>query len=412
MTGSIPSHARTIEVSASGPLISIQSAIAIAEVGDSIVVSPGRYVENIDFLGKGIVLRSANGPEVTIIDGSSRDSSTVVLKDDEPVGTVLEGFTITGGSGSVVGGGRDGGGIFCFRGSPTIRHNIITNNHATFGGGIRIGRNNLLDPSPLSTPIIEQNTIGQNSASANGGGILVQNANSMIRNNVIDSNVAGSDGGGIEIYITAGSCTAEDNTIEQNVARDQGGGILAFSESAFHPGPVHIRRNLIIRNEAWNGEPADIGAGGGIGAGMSGTIERNTIVDNFGTGELGCGGGGIRLVHTGSGLTIQANIIARNRGCGVRCYQAGAVVFGSNLFWANEGGNFAVTPETCPDAVTVSAITADPQFCNPDDGDYRVASSSPALSGPLVMGAYAEPGCPGIAVTVTTWGAIKARWGD
>ena len=52
----------------------IQGAIDVAVNGDSIKVSPGTYVENIDFLGRNIVLISTDGQETTIIDGNQNGS--------------------------------------------------------------------------------------------------------------------------------------------------------------------------------------------------------------------------------------------------------------------------------------------------------------------------------------------------
>ena len=48
----------------------IQSAIKAASSGDTVLVAPGTYVENIHFSGKAITLTSSSGPAVTIIDGN------------------------------------------------------------------------------------------------------------------------------------------------------------------------------------------------------------------------------------------------------------------------------------------------------------------------------------------------------
>ena len=48
----------------------IQELIDAASDGDIILVEPGTYVENINFNGKNVTLRSSGGPEITIIDGN------------------------------------------------------------------------------------------------------------------------------------------------------------------------------------------------------------------------------------------------------------------------------------------------------------------------------------------------------
>ena len=82
----------------------IQGAIDTSTDGDSIIVRPGIYVENINFIGKAIVVKSESGPNVTVIDGGNAvypDSGNVVLfVNGEGSGSVIEGFTITGGTGS------------------------------------------------------------------------------------------------------------------------------------------------------------------------------------------------------------------------------------------------------------------------------------------------------------------------
>ncbi len=59
-----------VTISVPGDFGTIQEAINAAQGVDCILVSPGTYVENIDFLGKAITLKSTDGSEVTTIDGS------------------------------------------------------------------------------------------------------------------------------------------------------------------------------------------------------------------------------------------------------------------------------------------------------------------------------------------------------
>src|SRR5688572_3701698 len=91
----------------------IQAAIVAAVDGDTVLVLPGTYVENIDFIHKGITVRSSGGAAVTTIDGNQ--AGTVVgFLGGEPPTTLLEGFTVTNGLGTV----HPGGGIQCTSASP------------------------------------------------------------------------------------------------------------------------------------------------------------------------------------------------------------------------------------------------------------------------------------------------------
>src|ERR1700738_4343800 len=86
--------ATVIHVPADQP--TIQAGINAAVNGDTVLVSPGTYVENINFLGKAITVASAKGPKVTIIDGNKKDS-VVIFNHQETTASVLSGFTIQNG---------------------------------------------------------------------------------------------------------------------------------------------------------------------------------------------------------------------------------------------------------------------------------------------------------------------------
>jgi hypothetical protein len=64
--------ANVIHVPADQP--TIQAAISAAAHGDSVLVAPGIYVENINFLGKAIRVESEQGAQLTVIDGNQADS--------------------------------------------------------------------------------------------------------------------------------------------------------------------------------------------------------------------------------------------------------------------------------------------------------------------------------------------------
>src|SRR6185503_4343889 len=71
----------------------IQLAINASVSGDTVLVSPGTYVENINFLGKAITVTSVAGPEETIIDGNQA-GSVVTFRSGEDRASTISGFTI------------------------------------------------------------------------------------------------------------------------------------------------------------------------------------------------------------------------------------------------------------------------------------------------------------------------------
>src|SRR5260370_15167682 len=68
--GAIPATAANV-LNVPGTYATIQAAINASSNGDTVVVAPGTYFENIDFKGKLITVQSAQGPSVSTIDGSN-----------------------------------------------------------------------------------------------------------------------------------------------------------------------------------------------------------------------------------------------------------------------------------------------------------------------------------------------------
>ena len=90
------------------PYATIQSAIDAAENGDTVIVLPGKYVENINLSGKAITLRSTDPTDEdvvlsTIIDGARR-ASVITCNTGEGADTVISGFVITNGMSNKGGG--------------------------------------------------------------------------------------------------------------------------------------------------------------------------------------------------------------------------------------------------------------------------------------------------------------------
>ncbi len=119
--------------SADHPFDSIQTAIDAAFSGDTVIVSPGHYVENISFDNKDIVLTATDPDnstirEQTVIDGG-QNGSVVTFGGEETEDCELSGFTITNGL-AENGGGVNGNGT-----EATIAYCYIHTNTANENGG-------------------------------------------------------------------------------------------------------------------------------------------------------------------------------------------------------------------------------------------------------------------------------------
>lgn len=252
----------------------IQAAIDVAVAGDTIIVHPATYVENINFNGKDLVVLSIDPADpssvaTTIID-ANQFGSVVTFAGAETTGTLLAGFTIRNGvhvetfapvDHGTFGCGIEGNGTFA-----SVEHCVIVNNQGSMGSG-------LLEVNGA----IRRNRISNN----NGGGGTLHECNGLIEENEITSNTA-MDGGGMRMC----NGTIRHNLIGWNTSSDVGGG-LSFCTG-------DIVNNLIIHNTI-GGTHLSVGA---YGAGISncdGLIANNTVAFNtiLPTGGLGEGGGGL-----------------------------------------------------------------------------------------------------------------------
>ncbi|HUW20926.1 MAG TPA: right-handed parallel beta-helix repeat-containing protein [Sedimentisphaerales bacterium] len=242
---------------------SIQAAIDAAGTGDTVIVYPHTYYENIYFLGKAITVKSINPQDPNIVAGTVIDAggsgSAVTFENGEGPDAVITGFTITGGIGTydnrVSVASYWGGGVYCYRASPTITSNVISGNiglndwdeyYHTYGGGIAC---------LSSSAIIARNVIKENEA-FNGGGIYIWDvrdvgANPTITNNIINGNEA-TYGAGIGVY--GANATIANNLICYNSVTDssQWPGDSSGIES---DGGAHV---IITNNILWGNLPPQI----------------------------------------------------------------------------------------------------------------------------------------------------------
>jgi predicted outer membrane repeat protein len=126
-------RAHTAELHVPRDYPTIQAAIDASVNGDHVVVAPGVYKEAIDFNYRVIIVRSTEGPGQTVIDATGRKTSAVRAVGE--IGAVMEGFTITGGIGTMVNGQRVGGGAFVSSATLRLTDCVVAGNTAARGAG-------------------------------------------------------------------------------------------------------------------------------------------------------------------------------------------------------------------------------------------------------------------------------------
>lgn len=72
----------------------VQAGINASNNGDTVLVAPGTYAENITFRGKAIQVTSSGGPSVTTINGGAH-GPVVTFNSGETASAILSGFTLT-----------------------------------------------------------------------------------------------------------------------------------------------------------------------------------------------------------------------------------------------------------------------------------------------------------------------------
>jgi parallel beta-helix repeat protein len=276
----------------------IQSALNSCKAGDTVLVSPGTYFENIIWpKALSIYLKSEKGSVSTILDGGERNSVININVFVDSLSTI-DGFTIQNGK------AENGGGIYCTSREFRIVNNIIKDNYAgDCGGGIACINN--------SNPFIYNNEIFNNFADYKkehgGGGIYCYSSSPWIESNKIYNNKA-YVGAGIHCRISS-SPTILNNEIFNNDVYNSCSAICCNDRS----NPL-IKDNLIKNNRGAY-------AGGGIGCynNSSPVIDGNEIIYN--SAELY--GGGIDIWIESSPI-IRNNIIKFNsstEGGGIRIHR-------------------------------------------------------------------------------------------
>ncbi len=369
----------------------IQGAIDAANDGDTVLVAPGTYFENInmdDFVNKNIILESSNGPEVTIIDGGS-DGTTItgpvisittsLPENSSPISssTIIKGFTIQNGRNNV----RGPGGIHIVATSPTIENNIIKINNSAIE--IR-----------ASSSLIKDNIIENNTACCGSGlssALLVHyyadsnfsfspriEGNIFKNNNATAIKILGQINGNPELFPNA-IINISDNEFIENTSNNCGA-IYSLSNSN-----LNIIQNIFVSNAAIHK------SGGVCIENNSGTIsiENNTFFKN----KVNLSNGNFppstnkgsdlylntRITNQGPiNLTIQNNnSFSEYTETSIYCDGTDQPSFNNNNFYNSNGDVFGGVCSI--NSISNDNISEDPLYIDPENNNFRLTINSPSI---------------------------------
>lgn len=284
----------------------IQDAVNIASEGDTVLVNDGIYYPgNQITVTNDITIKSVNGAEKTIVDGSFPVQTNRCFYLDG-ANTIISGFTITNG---YIIGVDDGGGIYCYIGG-TIQNCIISCNTGHRGGGVYYYKN----------CIVSNCTISGNSSPYFGGGVYCDEGG-MVLNCIISKNSAQHAGGGgfCRLGTIIQNCTISGNSVTAF-----GGGIICLETSI-------IRNCTIYGNSANN-------SGGGVFLDEGNIVRNCTIYGNL----VNDSGGG---VFFNADSMIQNSIVWNNFASSGSNFNSGTINYSCSFPLPSGDGNISNDPQ-------------------------------------------------------------------
>ncbi len=256
----------------------IQSAVNAAPDGDTLKIAgtcagvqQSAGLTQTVYLSQNLTLR---GGYTTTWTTSDPTANPTVL-DAQSLGRVIyipSGYTVTLDSLTVQHGTNSssgGGGIYMNNGQTVLTAVQVISNTANYGGGIENDGGVLMATNSI---------ISDNVASISGGGIMNYDGTLKLNSATLQGNTASNSGGGL--YGTGNSSTTVlDSLLRHNRANSYGGGLYAASGS----GSTVISNTQIISNTS------DSQGGGGFYAAQPITISHSLINQNA-TTTAGAGG--------------------------------------------------------------------------------------------------------------------------
>jgi len=349
----------------------IQEGIDNATNGETVIVSPGTYMENDIKIEKSIFVIAEKGPLKTSIDANSKGTGFYVSIQSSS-GAFVDGFTIQNGSGYKIINQIDGststrgGGIYLVNGNFSIKNVNLLNNTADFGGGI------FIRSSWTDGPLIENSNIINNS-SGSGGGVYVDTSTDILIENTNISNNAAHAGGGLALFGNNNDTSPDSklildkNSFLNNFSR-LGGAIYVNSDKYNYQivnsilvqneaelgGAVYVRQSEADDNETFTGEVINSTIVANIASDDGGALyfDNNIIEENLSK---------FNVLNT----VIWGNV-AEKKGNQIKLSQPD--IYQLFLSHGNiEGGIYGIIPYSSNRVTTNNLFTDDPLLAFPKD---------------------------------------------
>ena len=264
-------------------------------------------------------------------------------------------------------GGGSGAYVWC-EGDVVVAGNDITGNRGTAGQwGAGVAGGGLVAGSYDGDTTICENAIYANTTSGPCGGLAIGD-NTVVSRNLITWNNAAYFGGGLCLWSASRHVLIEGNVIADNqlMARDKrgGGGVYIRYDSA----DVVFVNNLVADNLLIEGEGSP-----GI------EVRRSQIVFLHSTIVRNRGGNGSGVYATSGSTATLTNTIISSHTIGV-FVDAGSTTRLEATLWGT--GTWANETDWSGEGTVISGtvnIWGDPDFVEPDAGDYHIEPGSAAI---------------------------------
>jgi hypothetical protein len=301
-------QAAVINVPADQP--TVQAAINAATNGDEIVIAPGTYFEQLDLMGKSLLIRGTLTPELTIIDAGGLLGVAITGS----AAVELRGLTFQNGSVT----GASGGGIVSTNSGLTITNSILTGSNATEGTGAAL----LVVGGTIA---LNNTTVSSNFASSSivpapfGGAVDIRDAVATISNSRFEGNIGSGVGGSALGLLGTTAAVITGSTFQSNSATATTG--TADAESAGIA--VRDSSSLVISGSTFNLNTTAFGDGVAIDVGPLSSAASLSVTNCTFTNNTGTSGANGIVAHSSSGAfsvidsTFEGNTLTSGTGAGI-----------------------------------------------------------------------------------------------